>query len=52
MLRAHETELAFLEQVSLQELIVKASHREKRRHTARQTAVNYGDRLEEELSTT
>ncbi len=52
VLRAHETELAFLEQVSLQDLLVQASHREKRRHTARQTAVNYGDRLEEALTAT
>lgn len=52
VLRSHETELAFLGQVSLQDLLVQASHREKRRHTARQTAVNYGDRFEEELTTT
>ena len=50
--RAHETELAFLEQVSLQDLLVQATRRDKQRRNARRPAVHYEDLYEEELSVT
>ena len=50
--RAHETELAFLEQVSLQDLLVQATRRDKQRRNARRPALHYEDLHEEELSVT
>jgi Rrf2 family transcriptional regulator, iron-sulfur cluster assembly transcription factor len=49
--RAHETELAFLEQVTLQDLLVQATRRDRQRRNSR-PAVHYEDLHEEEFSVT